>query len=221
MPGRRAPEPERREQILAAAHAVATRAGIDGVTVRAVAAEAALSHGLVVFYFRRKDLLIAALLDRVLATATVLAVPDAVARLPHAPERLRAVLRRELERRARDPADFRLFLEYWALGTRAPDIRVKIAGALERYRAALRAVAVEVLGADGAAAPAGVTPDGFAAVAVSLIDGCALQAVIAPQSFDLAAYLETVQGIIERLGAPAPQGAASAAGAGSAASAPR
>ena len=109
----------------------------------------------------------------------------------------------------------------WAQdSTRAPAIRVKIAGALERYRAALRAVAVEALGADGAA-PAGVTPDGFAAVAVSLIDGCALQAVIAPQSFDLSAYLETVQGIIEQLGAPAPQGAASASGAGSVASAPR
>lgn len=209
MPGRKAPEPARREQILAAAHAVATRAGIDGVTVRAVAAEAALSHGLVAFYFRRKDVLIASLLDRVLATAAMLEVPDDLGRLPHATDRLRALLRRELERRARDPHDFRLFLEYWALGTREPAIREKIAAALDRYRSALRDVADGMLRAD-VEPHEGVTPDGFAAVAVSLINGCALQAMIAPQSFDLAAYVGTVQEIVERLGAPPARATAAA-----------
>ena len=201
MPGRREPEHARREQILNAAHAVALREGIDGVTVRAVAAEAGLSHGLLVFYFGQKEQLVAALLDRVLATAALLQVPDDLARRAPAPDRLRALLRHELERLAHEPHDFRLFLEYWALGTRQPSIRARVAAALERYRDALRVLADDMLRADPGA-PAGVTPDGFAAVAVSLISGCALQAMVDPEAFDMDAYLAAVRGIIEQLGAP-------------------
>jgi AcrR family transcriptional regulator len=201
MPGQKAPEEARRRQILDAAYAVAMRAGIDGVTVRAVAAEAGLSHGLLVFYFKQKDQLIAALLDRVLATAALLRIPENFAHLPHAADRLRTLLRQELERLARGPQDFRLFLEYWALGTRQPSIRAKIAAALERYRGALRSVAEGVLGADPVH-PAGVTSDGLAAVAVSRISGCAMQAMIDPEAFDMAAYFGTVAGLLEPLGAP-------------------
>jgi AcrR family transcriptional regulator len=67
MPGRKAAEATRREQILKAAYEVAVRRGIDGLTVRAVAARARLSHGLLLFHFKRKDQLGLALLDRVLA----------------------------------------------------------------------------------------------------------------------------------------------------------
>ena len=55
MPGQKAAEATRREQILKAAYEVALRRGIDGLTVRAVAARARLSHGLVLFHFKRKD----------------------------------------------------------------------------------------------------------------------------------------------------------------------
>ena len=200
MPGRKAPEEERREQILNAAYAVALRAGIDGVTVRAVALEAGVSHGLLIFYYKQKDQLIDALLDRVLATTALLDVPDDAARLPHEPDRLRALLWHEMRRLSSAPHDFRLFLEYWALGAREPSIRAKIAAALERYRSALRTVAERAIGAPRDAT-AGVTADGLAAVAVSLISGCAMQAMIDPDAFDMAAYLDTVQGMTAPLDA--------------------
>src|SRR5580765_5958371 len=72
MPGQKATEAARREQILKAAYEVALRRGIDGLTVRAVATRARLSHGLVLFHFKRKDQLGLALLDRVLATTLAL-----------------------------------------------------------------------------------------------------------------------------------------------------
>jgi TetR/AcrR family transcriptional regulator, transcriptional repressor of bet genes len=202
MPGPRAPEEARREQILNAAYRVALRTGIDGLTLRAVAAEAKLSHGLVVFYFKQKDQLIGALLDRVLATTAMVHIAEDVARIPDAPERLGALLRQELGRLSRDPRGLRLFFEYWALGVRQAPIRRRIGAALARYRAAFRAMAEELLPADG---PRGtdVTPDGLAAVAVSLVKGCAVQAMIDPDRFDTAAYLAAVQGLIERL-APTP-----------------
>lgn len=202
MPGRKAPEEARREQILAAAHAVALHTGIDGVTVRAVAAEAGLSHGLLVFYFKQKDQLIAALLDRVLATTALLRMPEEAERMPDATGALRTVLRHELERLAAGPQDFRLFVEYWALGTRHAAIRARIAAALERYRGALRTVAERAIGAPGDAPP-GLTADGLAAVAVSLISGCAMQAMIDPEAFDMAAYVGAVRGLVEPLGARA------------------
>jgi TetR/AcrR family transcriptional repressor of bet genes len=198
MPGPKAPEEARREQILNAAYKVALRTGIDSVTLRSVAAEAKLSHGLVVFYFKQKDQLIGALLDRVLTTTAMVHTSEDVARIRHAPERLGALLRQELDRLSRDPRGLRLFFEYWALGVRHAAIRRRIGAALARYRAAFRAIADELLPAN-ASHGTDVTPDALAAVAVSLVNGCAVQAMIDPHHFDTGAYLMAVQGLIERL----------------------
>jgi AcrR family transcriptional regulator len=194
MPGQKASETLRRQQILKAAHDVALRRGIDGLTVRAVAAQAHLSHGLVLFHFKRKDQLVSALLDRVLAAILSLHVAADVAGMGNPLDRLRALLRQEVERLSRDHQMVRLFLEYWALGNRNSAIRVKIRAELERYRAAFRVLAEEVLRVEGARFP-GLTPEGLAAIVVSFINGCAVQAMIDPDRFDIEQYLATVQGI--------------------------
>lgn len=206
MPGPRAPEEARRQQIVSAAYRVALRAGIAGVTLRAVAEEAGLSHGLVIFHFERKDQVISALLDHVLATTAMLQISEDESREPHAPDRMRALLRRELARLARDPQSMRVFFEYWALGVREGTIRKKIAEALERYRAAFRSMAAEMLVAPGdGSASTDVTPDALAAIAVSLINGCAVQMMIDPARFDASAYLVAVESLIERLAPTAPE----------------
>lgn len=202
MPGERAPEEARREQILGAAYEVALRSGLNGVTLRAVAAEAGLSHGLVVFHFGSKDQLVAALLDRVLATTALINVSEDLARVPRSAEGLRAFLRRELEQLTARRRDIRLFFEYWALGTREPSIRAKISAALDRYREAFRSLVEDALG-DTPMRASDVTPDGLAAVAVSLISGCAVQAVVDPEAFDMSSYVAAVRGIVEQLVAPA------------------
>jgi DNA-binding transcriptional regulator YbjK len=69
MPGHREAQATRREQILEAAYEVALRRGIDGLTVRAVAVRARLSHSLVLFHFKRKDQLGLALLPEPARTA--------------------------------------------------------------------------------------------------------------------------------------------------------
>jgi TetR/AcrR family transcriptional repressor of bet genes len=197
MPGRRASETARRQQILQAAHQVALRQGIDGLTVRAVAARARLSHGLVLFHFKRKGQLVSALLDRVLAATLSFQVAEEVARPGGPLDRLRALLRQEVDRLAGDPRQVRLLLEYWALGTRRRAIRGKISLALERYRAGFRSLAEEVLRAEVTRFP-GVTPEGLAAIAVSFINGCAVQAMIDPDHFDVGEYLAAVQGVLGR-----------------------
>ena len=200
MPGEKVPEEHRRKDILRAAYDVAARHGVEAVTVRAVASGAAVSHGTVLFHFNRRDQLIASLLDSVLDATTVLRVPDDVDRLTRPAERLRALLRAEMVRLSSDPRDFRLFLEYWALGVRHAAIRRKVSRALDRYRAAFHAVA-ESFAHDRASKrrratqwPAefgSSTPDGVAAVAVSLIHGCALQALIDPRAFSVLQHFDS------------------------------
>src|SRR6187455_1998155 len=98
MPGQKAAEATRREQILKAAYEVALRRGIDGLTVRAVAARARLSHGLVLFHFKRKDQLGLALLDRVLEATVLLDIPGDIRSIRTPMERLQALFGYEMRR---------------------------------------------------------------------------------------------------------------------------
>ena len=198
MKRKRAPVDVRREQILRAAFEVASREGIGGLTIRAVAAEAELSHALVVHYFERKDRLVHALLDWLIETTSVLHVSDDVARFPRALDRLHALLQQEMARLSHQPRHTRLFFEFWALGARHEEIRLRISGELERYRAAFRPIMEELLQADPARF-VGATADGMAAMAVSWIHGCAVQAMIDPGSFDTDEYLAAVRRIAGQL----------------------
>jgi TetR/AcrR family transcriptional regulator, transcriptional repressor of bet genes len=195
MPGQKATEATRREQILKAAHEVALRRGIDGLTVRAVAARARLSHSLVLFHFKRKDQLGLALLDRVLATTVSPAVPQAAGAVADPRERLLALLRQELRRLSAEPWRVRLLLEYWARGAHNAVIRKKIMAGLDEYRAVFRGLAEPALRAH-AKASGEATADGIAAAAVSLILGFPVQAMIAPDEMDAGEYLATLEGLV-------------------------
>jgi TetR/AcrR family transcriptional repressor of bet genes len=196
MPGQKATEATRREQILRAAYEVAIRRGIDGLTVRAVAAKARLSHGLVLFHFKRKDQLGLALLDRVLDATVLVDVPGDIRAIPTPRERLQALFQHEMRRLLGEPRRIRLLLEYWARGTHNAVIRGKLSAGLERYRAAFKEIATDALpsGSQGSRAAAGV-----AAVTVSLIFGYPVQSIIDPDQLDIEEYLAAVHGILEQL----------------------
>jgi TetR/AcrR family transcriptional regulator, transcriptional repressor of bet genes len=212
MPGRKAPEEARREDILRAAYDVAARRGVETLTLRAVAQRASVSHGTVLFHFRRRDDLVATLLDRVLYATAVLRVPDDVAKITRPSERLQALLRAEMERLSVEPRHFRLFLEYSTLGLQIAGIRKRVGTALDEYRAGFRGLAKEVLEAAPtsksrrAASPMRdglTTTDGVASVSTSLVHGCALQALIDPKGFDVEQHVATAARMLEQIaGAP-------------------
>jgi AcrR family transcriptional regulator len=198
MPGRRASEEERRQQILRAAFDVASRGGLDALTVRRVATKAHLSSGLVLFHFTTKGRLIVALLDFVLATTTVLHVTPEIAGIASPLERLLALLRQEMDRLSSEPRRIRLFFDFWARGFTHPHIRRKMQGELDRYREAFRPMADDVLAAEPDRFRH-VSPEGLAAVAVSFIKGCAVQSMIDPEQFDIDDYLAAAQGLLGQL----------------------
>jgi AcrR family transcriptional regulator len=208
MVGKKLAEETRREDILRSAYAVAARQGLDALTLRAVAARADVSHGTVVFHFKRKRELVASLVDRVLCETAVLRVPDAIARITRPSERMHALLRAEMDRLSADPRNFRLLLDYWTIGVRNASIRQKIRVALRQYRAGFSDLSNAIV--NGESRPARqrgsqngarstVTATGVAAVAVSLINGCALQSVIDPKGFDVQKHFDTAAQMLERI----------------------
>jgi TetR/AcrR family transcriptional repressor of bet genes len=200
MPGPKASEAARRMQILKAAYDLASRKGVDALTVRLVAQRAKLSPGLVLFHFGTKDQLIIALLDYVLETNSVLHVTEDITSIPVPLDRLLALLRREMNRLASEPRLIRLFFDFWAKGFTHALVRTKMQAELDRYREAFRPIAYEVLRAEPERF-AGVTPEGLSAVAVSFIKGCAVQSMIDPENFDIEEYLAATNGLLGQLAA--------------------
>jgi AcrR family transcriptional regulator len=195
MPGQRATEAVRREQIIKAAYEVASRRGLARLTVRQVALKARLSVGLVLFHFKSKDHLIVALLDWLLATTTVLHIGPDIQCIAQPLDRLLALLRQEMDRLASEPRRIRLFFEFWVLGGHHAEIRRKMQAELARYREAFRPMVQQVLVAEPDQF-AHVTADGLAAVAVSFIKGCAVQSMIDPESFDIETYLAAAEALV-------------------------
>jgi len=208
MPGKKASVESRREDIMGAAYDVAARQGLEALTLRSVAARADVSHGTVVFHFKRKRELVTSLVDRVLYATAVLRIPDAVAQITRPSERMDALLRSEMDRLSTEPRHFRLLLDYWTIGLRNAAIRQKVRSALEQYRDGFVGIARGILGDEvpptrrrGSLGPSGppVTAAGLAAVAVSLIHGCALQAVVDPKGFDVEQHFHAAAQMLERL----------------------
>jgi len=195
---RRGTEEERREEILRAAYAVATRERLAGVTARAVAAEAGVSSGLVFFYFESVDRLLTELLVWLLGrTITAGEVSDLFGDAGDPAARMMAVLGRDVERLPRQRQRVELFFDYWVLGTRHPQVRAMIRGALDRYRDSFLPLAEAVVGSDPERY-AGITAEGLAAVAASFVEGCALQVVMDPARFDVERSMSTLEALVRR-----------------------
>lgn len=199
MPGAKAGEKERKEQILTAALTVAIREGLEGLTVRRVAAEAGLSHGLVHFHFKSKAKLLVALLDRLLNRTAAFEVGPEILAIESPLDRLLALLRKEMGRLTNDREHVHLFFDFWLMGTRQPRIRARMRAELERYREAFRPMVEEVLRAEPHRF-AGVSPDGLAAVIVAFIKGSAVQSVIDPKGFDVSGFTVAANALLSELG---------------------
>ena len=195
MPGSKAPEEERRRQILAAAYRVAGRQGLAETTILQVAAAAGVSPGLIIFHFKNRRELLLALLEELLATTTVLRadVVEAPSATPEA--KLLSVLRQEIQRLTSEPVRIRLTFDYWMAGVRDVETRKRLKAEFARYREAFRPLAEAVLLAHPERFPH-VTADGMAGLSVSLIKGCAVQSMIDPEHFDVDEYFTAAVGLL-------------------------
>ncbi|MBB4639516.1 TetR/AcrR family transcriptional regulator [Longimicrobium terrae] len=201
MPGRKVPEEQRRLEILKAAYRVAGRERLTGLTAQAVAAEAGVSKGLVFFHFGNRDGLLVALLKWLLGITLVGPdMPELLAgRTPG--ERLMSALRRDVEALPRQRERVELFFDFWVMGTRHPEVQRAIRAALDGYRDAYRPLAQAVVDADPARF-GGIGAEGLAGVVAGFIEGCAIQAVMDPERFNVESYMRTLAALVAEAGNP-------------------
>lgn len=195
MPGVKAPEEERRTQILGAAVEVAAADRLDGLTVRKVAEAAHLSPGLVFFHFGSKEQLLLDLLDRVLEEIIGRRPPEDAAGAPSARDALLAYARRELERLPGEREFVELFFDFWVMGTRHPDVRQRMGDAMAAYRASFEPLATRIV-AEEAARFDGVPPGDVARIIVSFVQGTAFQAVLEPDHFDVDTLMVALEALV-------------------------
>ncbi len=199
MPGPRAPEAQRREQILCAAYDVAAREGLGGTTILQVAAAAGLSPGLVPYHFGTKRQLLLSLLDWLLETTTVLHVGPEIEQLRSPTDRLIALLRQEMARLSSEPYRIRLTFDFWTAGVRDEEVRTRMRAEFARYREAFRPM-VDAFLASQPERFEGVTAEGLSAVAVSFIKGCSVQSMIDPENFNIDEYLTAAERMLSSPG---------------------
>lgn len=157
----KAPEDERRHQVVDAAGRVVARGGLRALTLRAVAAEAGFSHGLVVFHFGGKQGVVDALLEEILAWLATRIVPGGT------PRDVWDVVAAETA--GIDPAKTSVLLEFWMIAGSDDAVRRRIAEAVERYERGIAEVIT---------APDDLTRRTLAGLATTLVFGTALRATL-------------------------------------------
>lgn len=195
MPGKKASEELRREQIVQAAFRVASCEGLEQLTIRLVAAEAGLSTGLVFFHFKSKEALLLALLDWLLDSLfETWQVSENIAPA----ERLLALLQFDLQDLSKDEQGrdrLKLFLSYWPLAAHDAVIDEHIKNALERSRQTLLPVIQAVIDSEPERFRQ-VTPEGLVSVALAITQGSAMQSLLSNQHVDAEQILSAVRALL-------------------------
>ncbi|MFD3684084.1 TetR/AcrR family transcriptional regulator [Nocardiopsis sp. NPDC058631] len=176
---------DRRRRVAAALHRIAAREGLEGVSIRTVAAEAGLSVGAVQRDFGTKDDLLHFALREVLAavTARISRVRVGPGRLTFA-DGLRQVLLDVLPTDGDRLAEARVWSAFYARAAVDAAFAAVLAELDEQARASLR-TAVGYAEEQGELAP-GQDPDALVELLLVLVDGIWLSAVRRPPGASLA-----------------------------------
>jgi AcrR family transcriptional regulator len=178
---------------------VAVQKGLDGLTGRDVAQAAGLSSGLVFFHYGSIEALRLALLDELIGWL-IGSDDGAVVRGPGAD--FMVSMAEEIGLQQTDHDKVGLFLQYWVLGMRFPEMRARLRQALDAYRALFHEPARELLIARGIE-PQEQAVASLAALAVSIVMGCAFQELLDPGWFAREQPLAAV-GLVGEAASPAP-----------------
>jgi AcrR family transcriptional regulator len=192
MPGKRAPVDQRRDEILDAAFRVAAQKGLERLTVRAVAAEAGLSPGLVFFHFETKDALLLAMLDGL--TAWMLGGYDEDLSLP---AQFVNQVRNDSNFGGQERQFLELFIEFLVFGARHPEMRKRLREALKQYRQIFNSPAQNLVQSHVQSLP-NTTPESLSALATSLVIGNAVQTLLDPEWMVAEKPLSAIEDIWER-----------------------
>jgi len=185
---------ERRAELAAAVWRIASREGVEALTIRAVAAEAGWSTGALVHYFRDKEELLLFAFESV-ADRTGRRMLAAAERIDDPYELLRAQLVEGLPLDAERRAEVRVWFAFLGLAGTRPALA-------EAGRRAYRLWRARIAETIGALPGRAVDAEAEAAALVALVDGIAVQASFEPRAFPAARQLAMVDARLARLRRP-------------------
>lgn len=191
---------ERRARVASAARSVIAHEGLDGMTIRKVAAEAGSSTTVVTHYFRDKDALIAAAVQDAYA-----AVESRMAELSRGfqststsvIDRLRVMLLEALPLDGVRREEARVWMAFWAAASARPELRTVQRDGYRSWRALIRAVLEQ-------ASLAGelrqdLDTDAELDLLLCLVDGMLMQATLEPRRYPAARQQQLLESALARL----------------------
>ncbi len=189
---------EKIQHILNIARSILAKTGYAGTTISLVAAEAGISRGLLHYYFKNKEEMLAKVIHANIETSV-----DIVENIFHKGDSARAIAK-EMTAALRfifenDPDFFKLLFEGWAVSRHSALVDEKIKDLYSRFRDAV-ASGLKQAAARGVIAPL-LALEGLAAVITGLIDGLGLQLITEPELSHKAVIWEVLeQGLVLLLG---------------------
>jgi AcrR family transcriptional regulator len=170
------PSNRRRSEILEAAAEVIAERGICETRIADVGKRAGMSAALVLYYFDSKDRLLTEALTFAEDRFYLSAFHD-LSSMPSATERLARLIDRSFPARDEgDAGDWKLWIELWSRALRDPEVARKREALDRRWRETIAGVVRE---GQRTGEFADVDADAFALRFASLMDGLAIQAVLA------------------------------------------
>lgn len=186
----------RRKQLIASIYRVVARESIARVTIRGIAREAGVSAGLLHHYFGNKENLLNEMFDWLGGHMLRQPAPDMREQSRStAPERMLLLVRQEIGRAVKDREAVQLFFDFWVQGSINPAIRERVSELLHQYRQRFVAIARDMVVED-AARFSESSAEGLAGMAASFVQGCAVQVMADPESFDIEEHLATAKALL-------------------------
>ena len=195
---RQADHEQRRRQFAAAALAVISREGLEGLTMRNVAKEAGFTTGALTHYFQSKDEVLIAVSEH--GAELVRPMMDEAATGMSAREALRDLLHTILPTSTAMKAQWRCWLAFWERGAHSPQVQRVMR---ERYVEYMNRVSTVIRRAqEQGEAPRDIDVRHVAREVIALIDGLGVQVLLGAGKFTIVAQRQFVDSLLDaRLGA--------------------
>jgi AcrR family transcriptional regulator len=174
--------PRRRQEISQATLRCLARDGYDRLTMKALAAEAGVSQGILHYYFQDKIAILIAALEAVSAELEQRLAQDQAHASLDAAQRLRAVIETCLTTAVERPEIWRVYLQFWGEMLHDPRLAARNAALYTKMRRQMAGLLTQGIRA-GVFRRVNVTQ--AAAVIVGLMDGVALQLTFDPPALPL------------------------------------
>lgn len=186
----KSPTDEKTERILKAARSILAQKGYGGTTIALVAREAGVSRGLLHYYFKNKEEILARVLraNMELSVALVGSVFERARTAKAFSKLLTQILRDVMEQ---DPEFFNLFFEGVAVARQSSLVKEELESLYGSFRKALQQGLTEMAKEGEINPPFPI--EGLAPLITGMLDGMGLQLVTEPELMDDPVVWETLE----------------------------